>query len=882
MFGHNKSSHYISQAKVRPPVLPGYTVARTKIIDSFGTGIHGRIVKLSAPGGFGKTVAMAQIAEHCRQQGMLVVWLNLNQSDNDISQFLRGFSASLRLAGNANIDTDENASIADGIMEFFDTLSLPVAVFFDSLECVTNTAVLDLIYRGLQYMPSSSVIVIATRVEPEINFSRFRARGELTEFAAKDLRFSLEEARELFLEKLRLDIKPNDVRSLHAHTEGWSTALWLAALALQGRPDAKSVIERFSGEDTSFSAYLTEEVLAIIPTHVLTFLLHTSLLEELDEKVCNLIVGAQNCRTLLRECEMQNLLFREEIEGQERFRFNTLFREYLYAQFTQRFSTTEVQRAHYLACEYYISLKRPIPAIRQAIAAKRQDVAITLLQENMFVLLGRGRMRLLSGLIELVYKHDPVTDPLLSVIYAWCVTFTRGPSTALALVERLDEAALPEQARDYYLSLHPMLLAMMDRVDEAHALGLESIDRSSGHYPYANAMLHQVLSQTCIILGEHELARNEVDHARLAMRDVTGEFGLVLAESAGAILDLMAGRLRQATARIRLAIREYNALRRSDDSGIAMAMIHLAEMLYDSGQSGQAKDLLERNISLVRDIGPPDALIAGHVILSRIAAKDKDFDLAMELLVSLEADGYRLQINRVVASAKLQRANIYIQLEDYHSAYEQLTKAQQLYDWSHCASYWFLANDLLYPEIVNIRLHIRSGKAGTILSKLRAELKQAEAQLRNRRTLKLRILLAEAMYLNNEKNLAMRLMTRTINDAAKEDFVTIFDDEGEVVYSLRNEVTQQKGDDVASDTTDRHGSAKELVTHSALLEDALTPKEQQVLALLAQGISNAKIAASMYVSESTVRTHLRNINLKLNATNRTQALVIARQLGILR
>ncbi|RNL66763.1 hypothetical protein D0911_04300 [Zhongshania marina] len=852
-------------------------------MEAFASVSRNKIVKVSAPAGFGKTVVMAQMAEYCRSQNMVVAWLALDESDNDIYRFLCSFSDALRFAGNVSVadDGELNAGIADSIMSFFDSLSRPIAMFFDSLECINNKAVLDLLYRGLQSVPDSSVVVIGARVEPAINFTVFRDNGEITEIGMKELKFSFEDTEQLYQNNLKLGLKPEDVAALYAHSEGWITALWLAALALRGCSNASDIIKGFTGTHASLAVYLAEEVLGSVDESIQNFLLNTSLIEVLDEGICNLILGVDNSYLMLQECENKNLLYREVMGENIEYRCNSMFRAYLYSQFSVRFSESERHKVHALACDYYNHLDRPVPAIRHAAAANLPDLAVALLRENVLSLLGRGRVRLLSGLIELVYPENKISDPLLEVIYAWCIAFSRGPIVAFALIENVNEANLHDQAKDCYLALRSMLLAMMDRVDEAHAVGVDSMHAITGKYPYASAMLHQALSQTSIILGEHELAWAAVDKVRDHMRDVTSEFGLVLAESAGAILDLMSGNLRQATVRIRLAISDYNVSRRSEGPGIAMANIHLAEMLYDSGQIENAKSLLVRNLSLVRDIGPPDALIAGHVILSRIASQQGSDDLALELLARLESDGYRLQIPRIIASAKLERANFYIFNKDFSSAAEQINESRGVYHWEDITNHWYLSNDILYPELVNYRLQIHSGKSASVVLDIRSELKHAELKRRDRRALKLKILLAEALFQDGQKNLALRVMTRAVQYADREGFIATFEEESELAAVLRQEVLNL-GESKMTPSVDAGGSSGNDVVNSPVLEQWLTGKEQQVILLLAQGMSNSVIAERMFVSVSTVRTHLRNINLKLNASNRTEALVIARQLGILR
>ncbi|MDT4840544.1 HTH-type transcriptional regulator MalT [compost metagenome] len=181
---------------------------------------------------------------------------------------------------------------------------------------------------------------------------------------------------------------------------------------------------------------------------------------------------------------------------------------------------------------------------------------------------------------------------------------------------------------------------------------------------------------------------------------------------------------------------------------------------------------------------------------------------------------------------------------------------------------------------------IRSGSASKAITPLRSELAEAERLQRGRRALKLRILLAEALYGENQAKMALRTLERALKFAQAEGFVRTFLEEGATVQAMLRELHNEREEDGATDDSSLErwlrSSAVPQVTASAssTLVDPLTQKELKVLNLLGQGLSNAAMAEKLFVSDSTVRTHLRNINLKLHASSRTQAIAIARRMGL--
>jgi LuxR family maltose regulon positive regulatory protein len=532
--------------------------------------------------------------------------------------------------------------------------------------------------------------------------------------------------------------------------------------------------------------------------------------------------------------------------------------------------------------------QRPIPAIRHALKAGAMDAAMPLLLEHADSLLQQGRIGLLTQLMDQVPAASLDQHPHLKLLYAHCLTYTRGPRQGHALIETMQAAQLPADSAAHLAALRPMQLGMMDRIHEAHAQGLAA--NLNPHTAPHNALvtLSQALTQTSIILGEHEQARQFCDQARYAQGTASDRFNRILAETAEATMELMRGHLKQATQRIRLALNPA-ANHRLSRRGITMATIQLAETLYEQDQCTEARKLLLTNSALVQDMGPPDTLINANVILARIVAHAGDTDHALQLLIELEHSGHRLQLPRVVASARLERARLWLLRGNCSAASEQLALTVKTVDWNSITPLWFSANDTLIPAMVQARLHMQTGEAGRAVSSLRHDLKNAEREQRARRALKLRILLAEALFASGDRNSALRTLTLALNSAAPEGFIRTFIEEGAALAPLLGEIKSLHGHDLSADASGYFRSleagflhpAPARITVSGSDDDQLTGKELEVLKVLALGLSNNAMAEKRVVSESTVRTHLRNINLKLHASNRTEAVSIARQIGLL-
>jgi LuxR family maltose regulon positive regulatory protein len=871
---------------VTPPATSRYEVPRQAILDRMGVADSSHAVLINAPAGFGKTTLMTQLLARYQRQGVATAWLTLDGGDNDVSRFLNSFStaiANLRPDSTQNLAQMRNADLVSWILERIAEHPTRVAIFFDDFEAIRNPVVLGLVARGIETIPHKTCLIIGCRTLPEIGLARLRARGRLVEIDAARLRFNAEETRDFLTQRRGVSLSMPQVEKLQSTTEGWATALWLASLALENHGDTDKFLDSFSGSNAAIAAYLAEDVLAALPTHLRGFLLRSSMLDELSPALCNAVCGVSNSLDVLHELERLQLFLVPVDEQRNLYRYHSLFLDFLRHQL-QRRHAGELPGLHQAACAAYLAEGRAIPAIRHALLSGSTHIAIDLLYQHLDNLLGQGRLRLLAECIGQLPRTELERQPRLRLIQAWCTAFTWGPREALALVSAMDDATLDGEPAMYLRALRPMLLVMMDRNEEAHELGVRALAEVSTEYPFAWAMLNQALTQTSIILGQHEQAHRFVDEARRAQSESAGAFGFVLAESAEALLDMMAGRLKQATARLRLASTMLEASRRRDRNGNALAAVQLAEALYENDECAEAQRLLQIFTPLVQDLGLSDALITAHTLLARMAESQGDHDRALQLLSELENVGHRSGLPRVAASARLERAMLTLAHGDHAGALEQLTLAEQTFPWNETGGHWFIGNDTLTPAIARLRWMIRSGSAAKAIVPLRSELVEAERQLRGRRALKLRILLAEALYIDNQAKMALRTLERALTFAQAEGFVRTFLEEGPTVHAMLRELHAEQADDEREDGMERwlrHSAPLRTATVVASsLADPLTHKELKVLQLLSQGLSNANMAEKLFVSDSTVRTHLRNINLKLHASSRAQAVTIARKLGL--
>jgi LuxR family maltose regulon positive regulatory protein len=296
--------------------------------------------------------------------------------------------------------------------------------------------------------------------------------------------------------------------------------------------------------------------------------------------------------------------------------------------------------------------------------------------------------------------------------------------------------------------------------------------------------------------------------------------------------------------------------------------------------------LLGLFLPLARVLGLPDQLIAAHALMARIVEQQDDPDRTLDVLTQLELHGHRLGLQRVIASARVEKSAALLLRGDSSAAKEQLESAADAMDWEQVSHRSFIANDKVTLQIGRLRWMLRSGEAAAAIPLIKKEMATALAAERHRRALKLRILLAEAFEVDGQHKLAMRTLLKATEISAPEGFVSIYLEEGERIQEMLRGVQKNRQSELGTLAEDALNTYLMRITRSSAdtvspvpmsSDEALTRKEMQILELLAQGCSNDAMAEKLYISESTVRTHLRSINTKLHASNRMHALAIARQ-----
>lgn len=914
-------------------------VARSRLLGQLEAGRAGSLIVIAAPAGFGKTTVLVDWLSQPEHDDCTVAWLTLDASDSDPHQFLRYLTAALQTIA-PTVGGSALAALGTGRappieillpLLLNDLLQLPERsiLVLDDYHVIESAAVHQALTFLVEHLPPQLHLIIASRADPPLPLPRLRARGQLTELRAHDLRFTAEEAATFLREVMGLPLSGADVAALEARTEGWIAGLQLAALSLRGRPDAQQAafIEAFTGSNRFVVDYLGDEVLARQPPHLQTFLLQTSILERLSGPLCDAVMlgegretqrtphGAQHTysQLLLEELERRNLFLVPLDEAQCWYRYHHLFAQVLRERLVDGATPAVVSSLHRRAARWFEQHSLLPEALRHSYAAADWGHAARLLEEHAEPMVMRGEFLALRRWVQLLPEDVARAHPDLLLAHAWA-QFLAEPLQAdtVEAILRDAESALGLEAGG---PAEPAAdRATLDRAAAVQRGKLAAIRASI-------AGNQQDISRTIALADE---ALTYLPGENLFWRiNPTVDRGLAL---------VAAGEVTAASEALTQAI---NLGRRVGHRYATMiATLHLARVRVMQGQLHAAAELLQRALHMAAEHGWEQLPMVGfaHIWWGKLLYEWNDLEAATQhLLEGLQRGQPRIVLEGCAMLARVKQAqgDLVGALDAIHRAEEvaQTSAAPWVAPFvrTHQARLWLGQGQLdrashcveavgLHPngellaqrelEYVTLaRVQIAMGKHAEVLPMLEQLLQRAEAAGRDGSMLEILVLQAVALQAGGDTAQALAILQRALLLAAPEGYVRVFVDAGMpmavllahgrslrewgVVAGRHRQRVRVYADQLLA-AFEAEGVDPHCSSHQRNAErpaqtasgEVLTERELEVLQLLAAGRSNQAIAAELVVAVGTVKRHVSNIIGKLGVQSRLEAVAHARTLGL--
>ncbi len=418
--------------KLHLPTPRRRLVPRTRLTERLDAAEAPRLVLVAAPAGFGKTTLLTQwlTAWQADGDGRRVAWLALDPGDADVRRFLAHLIAALQTAApEAGVEalaqlqaaaTPEPDGVVAGLVNDLDLLAGPMVLALDDYHVIDDPGVHDALRLLLEHLPPQVTLAMTTRADPPLPLPRLRARGELVEIRASDLRFTPEEADGFLNEVMELGLPHDLVAALESRTEGWAAGLQLAALSARARADGEvaGFVEAFSGSHRFVLDYLIEEVLDRQPDDVRAFLLATSVLDQLCGDLCDALTGGTDGAEVLQAIERDNLFVVPLDDERRWYRYHHLFADVLRARLAARSPETVVE-LHAAAARWYADHGLLADAVQHAIAGADHERAADLFELASVDLRRRRDSHALRSWLLALPEDVVRRRPLLAVQMVW-------------------------------------------------------------------------------------------------------------------------------------------------------------------------------------------------------------------------------------------------------------------------------------------------------------------------------------------------------------------------------------------------------------------------------------------------------------------------------
>jgi LuxR family maltose regulon positive regulatory protein len=887
-------------------------VSRPRLVERLNAGLDRKITLIAAPAGFGKTTLLS---EWIPSSPRCVTWLSLDEGDNDPIRFWAYVIASLQ-----QIHPDLGAGAlallqspqAPPITSILTSLINDLAGFPDGFSAVledyhviNSQPIHEALNFLIAHLPANMHLVLTTRVDPPLPLARLRARHKLAELRANDLRFTAGEAAAFLNQTMGLNLSAEEVAALEVRTEGWIAGLQIAALSMQGRDDIPGFIHAFSGSHRHILGYLAEEVLNQRPKGTLDFLLQTSILDRLCGPLCEAVTGQGDGEEMLRKLDQANLFIVPLDDEGVWYRYHHLFAEVLRAHLQQA-QPDLIQNLHRCASAWFKQNGRLSEAVSHALAGQDFDQASRFIEETSRAMWQRGEVMTLQNWLAALPPGIRRARPQLCLAQAWGALGVGQFAVVNSSILEMEEALSPWAKED----VKP-LRAQVDAIRSAlagfqqdNARAIELAHRALEHLPEEDQFLCGFLAY---VLGRAYLSQGDLPAASQKLREAamfslnagdlpTASFALV---ALGAELEAQ-GQLRESASCYRQVIQAAQMDGRPSTITAVGAYVRLGGILYEWNQLDEAVQCVNQGIELARLLQDGSMLIGGGLVLADVLKVHGDLNGAIGSLRNAETaarSGMTPEAAlRLVAAARTQlwlaqRNNT--DAEQWATIYERDLDFPVGGDWPGMRQLTPM-RDFEYLTLVRVRMaQAQWDEALRLLTRLQPVV---EAGARKASLIELLALRALALQTqaNNAKSVAA--LEHALTLAEPEGYIRIFVDEGEPMRLLLMDYQSKRK--MKAD----HGVDSELLRLLAYTDqllaafsqpapaekqklesipESLSERELDVLQLIATGHTNQEIADILVIAVSTVKSHINHLYGKLGANRRTQAIAIARDLGLL-
>lgn len=881
-------------ATISPPKVPYPMLARPTLEARIDKIMQSRVTTVFAPAGYGKTRAALRWAELASEKGRPLLWLAARAGITSSEGFVESLCAAGAAVGMDGLGSTPSPTDFARCCGKMPTSPLLV---LDDAQNLPRT-VFDYLEQAVAAARDTLTTIIVSRRKDTIPIARLRSLGYLVEIGQEDLRFSDDEIRQLVGSMSDSPYTEDDIRLLTEDTRGWPAGVTMARLA-QGRRRRKEtdLVIRPVHLHREYESYFREEVLSQESEEVVNFVVATSVLDEVTVPGGAAVTGGGDSSRLLHYAESAGIFLSELDTDCSRFEYHPLFKAMMLRRLHDdaSFKMDDVQRA---ASRFYAESGDMLRAVSHAQASGDSAFLADMLEELAEPLIYTGKLYLVNEVASTLPSSAFVTRPRLALAVAWRRIRSLAFEAAEALIamaeaeiERraeLDGNVLVEGALRRSLEHRRLMLAAAR--DELYAIESRAEDllRQFGDgEPYLNCtLLAQLMAARRELYHFNDMIRLEAE-TRRALGRPGSEFASIALKASVAPAIAAQGKVEAAKTMLLEAVEYARTIRENDVGLAAIPALPLAELHYETGHLEEARKLVDEHLPAAREWSLADQIASGHLVRARLLFARGDLANARKVLEELQLVAIEHGLTRLRAYAISEDVRMLVCSGEVSHARHVLETSGLLGDEEPYPS----SNPTRQQEaiaicVIRIDMHEHRLIQARKIARRWSNFARRNGAVRS--TVTFELLLAQIEALSGNRPAARRALREAVTLAAQPEWSQVFIDEGGAIHAL---LIEAYGDGPGFDSvTDRFG--EKIVAaiqgqptfkeeESLGLTDKLMSREVEILKLVSGGLRNREIGDRLGLTEGTVKWYMQQIYDKLGVRRRPQAVMRARQLGIL-
>ena len=860
------------------------------------------ITLVCGPAGYGKTTVVSEwLQDSKKTHSNRFAWLTLDHSDDDLTRFLTYFISALNHISPGvgervlrMLETHKLSPIpvlATLLINEISEISERFFLILDDYHLITAESIQSFIGFLVEHQPQQLCLVLITRADPPLPLTRLRARGHLVELRQADLSFTFEEAVEFINQTMNLALAPEQVAALELQTEGWIAGLQLAALSLRAEKDHSAFFQSFSGEHEFIADYLTDEVLANLAEPLRTFLLQTSILNQLSASLCEAVTQQPGAQAILEQLVDTNLFIIPMDNQQRWYRYHALFADLL----RKRLYSTQVDildELHRRASCWYEKNDQIDLAIEHAIAAHDNGQAARLIEQIAENLIKRGKARIVLRWLEAIPEADIIMHPFLVSVYGFALILCgRSTQVAASLLEKMKDASNQSEFEGELSMLQAFLTIMQGDAGRTIQFSEQALQQLGDRRPFFRSLAADTLGMGYTLAGDIPSATRAFEQVVEISRQSDNTMMTIMALTNLAGLQYFHGKFRIAKATCQQVLSLAEQQFGPGSPMIGKTLLNLAEIFREQGDLETANQYFLDAARLMEnfvEIGLPIAYIS----LARLRMDQKDWSSAQKYIDQARGLAQDTQSTKMDDQlVELAQARLWIWQGELVQAAEWANQRGLLNrspdELLSAAGRNMALNEMFEVEIlILIRLQMAMEQPAKALELIDELIQTNEQQGYKRRQVELFVLKALTLFQMDRIDQALDVLEQSLLLGELEGYQMTFIEHGEPMAQLLYRAVERNIYPVYASRLLK-AITEELPKPSLKdesgfdLVEPLSDRELEVLCLIAEGLTNREIAKRLYISLSTVKGHTTNIFGKLNVRNRTKAVARGRNLGLL-